>query len=312
MYTSVIIITIIYTLITIMIYVKYNLDAKPTETYDIFRDKLDISASEAAYLLDKNCNTLDLILANLLTLIDKGYVKLETLNTDKQREYIFSKTDKEDFSNMKNHEMWSYKTMFSKDITKVNLKDLLNEMKYNNNKLKDIELSETTIKRSLDMELQNQGIIDCNAEKQLFKINKFSIILIIISFLILLISFIINETEFFECSYISFLFSLLIYKSTGLKEEKLTIYGANKLEEAKGFRNYLKEYIITEDKPLYMVNILEYNYIMAIAFGMAKLEQNEFIHKTYKNIQTFNLSFNLWKTIISVIIVLSILSMYII
>ena len=64
MYTSVIILVIIYTLFLLYVYVRYNLDAKNQNiNVEIYRDELEISPSEAAYLINKDCDSLNIILA---------------------------------------------------------------------------------------------------------------------------------------------------------------------------------------------------------------------------------------------------------
>ena len=55
MYSSVIILVIVYTLFLLYVYVRYNLDAKNQNiNVDLYRDELEISPSEAAYLINKN------------------------------------------------------------------------------------------------------------------------------------------------------------------------------------------------------------------------------------------------------------------
>ena len=91
MYTSVIILTIIYTIILLYVYIKYNLDAKDIYDYnEIYREKLNISASEAAYLIDKDCDSLNIILADILTLIEKKYIKMTIVGEGEERDYIFT------------------------------------------------------------------------------------------------------------------------------------------------------------------------------------------------------------------------------
>ena len=72
MYTSVTILTVFYIILLLYVYLRYNLDARDNSDYDkIYREPLDISASEAAYLVNKNGDGLDLILADILSLVDK-------------------------------------------------------------------------------------------------------------------------------------------------------------------------------------------------------------------------------------------------
>ena len=120
--------------------------------------------------------------------------------------------------------------------------------------------------------------------------------------LVFLITLLTKNAEYIEFSSIGFLFSILFYRTTTLKEDKLTKYGTETRKKAIGFKNFLEQYVISKDKPLYMVNILEYNYIMAVAFGFAKLGENEFVHNTYKGIQTRKLT----RSIINVLLLIAI------
>ena len=288
MYLSVLILTVLYTILLVYIYLRYNLDAKDNSEYDrMYRDELDISASEAAYLIDKNCDSLNMILADILTLIQKDYIQLEIKGEGKKKEYIFRKKDtQQENSNIKAHEMSAYR-LFFQDKNEINLKEYLTELKSDNKKIEELELKSVSIKNEIEYELRKQNITDEKSEKKLFKINKFSISIIfifLISFITTIV-FIKNNIEYIEFTSIGLLFSILLYRTTMLKEDKLTKYGVETKKKAIGFKNYLAQYLITQDKPLYMVNVLEYNYIMAVAFGFAKFGEKEFIRKTFNNIQ---------------------------
>ena len=285
MYNSILILTVIYFVFICYVYFRYNMDVSDNSEYDkMYREKLDISASEAAYLENKNCNSLNIILADILTLNEKGYIKIELLEEGEKRDYKFIKQDNQDNSKLKSHEMSSYRLFFD-NKTEVILSEFIYDIKTNYTKQSELELKSVSIKNDIEYELINQNIIDEKAEKKLLKYNNLSIRLILIFIFVLITTLIIWNKEYIKFSIIGFLFSCLLYRSTILKEDKLTKFGVETKKKAKGFKKYLREYVITEDKPLYMINILEYNYIMAVAFGFAKLGENEFIHNTYKEIQ---------------------------
>jgi len=286
MYTSVIILVIVYTLFLLYVYVRYNLDAKNENiNVELYRDELEISPSEAAYLINKNGDSLNIILADILALINKKYIKMEILGEGKERDYIFTKIENAEIEDIKSHEMGSFRLFFNgKD--KVSLKQYIREIKKDNNSLKDLELKAASIKTDIEFELEKQGIINKTAERKLFKFNKFSISLIIIFGVSLIFSLLLQlNAEIFEFMLIGTLFSLLLYNTTDIKEDKLTSYGAEIKNKSIGCNRYIKEYLMAENKPLYMVNVLEYNYTMAVAFGFAKLGEDEFVHNTYKKIQ---------------------------
>lgn len=285
MYTSVITLAIIYTLILLYIYIRYNLDAKDSAEYEIYREKLEVLPSEAAYLLNKNCDSLNIILADILTLIEKGYITMSTIGEGKQRDYIFTKVEDAENTNIKNHEMSSYR-LFFRDRERVSLKEYLESLQKNTEYLEELELRIPSIKNDIEMELSKQGIIDEVSERRLFKFNKLSITLILIFGISFFTTMFLGNIEYFEFSCVGLLFSIIMYRTTGIREDKLTKHGAQIKKQAEGFRRFIQEYIISEDKPLYMVNVLEYNYTMAIAFGFAELGENEFIHKTYEKIKS--------------------------
>ena len=286
MYTSVIILVIIYTLFLLYVYVKYNLDAKNENlNIEIYRDELEISPSEAAYLIDKNCDSLNIILADILTLINKKYIKMEIVGEGSERDYIFTKIENAENEAIKSHEMGSFRLFFN-GREQVSLKKYIREVKKDNNTLKDLELKTASVKTDIEFELEKQGIIDKIAERKLFKLNRFSILLTMIFGFVCVFSLLLQlNTEIIEFTIIGTLFSLLFYNTTDTKEDKITSYGAEMKNKSQGCKRYIKEYLIAENKPLYMVNVLEYNYTMAVAFGLAKLGEEEFIHNTYKNIQ---------------------------
>lgn len=307
MYTSVTILTIIYTIFLIYIYVKYNMDAKDKIDYNkIYREKLEISASEAAYLLNKRCDSLNIILADLLTLIEKGHLRMETEGEGKERDYIFIKTENSDTTNLKGHEMSVYRLFFNESGTKqVKIKEYLEKLKNDEKYINELELKIPSIKNDIEFELRRRGITDIKAEKKLFKFNKMSISLITIFAFGFIIALFSTKLELIEFFLVGLLFSILLNITTGIKEDKLTSYGVKMRKQAEGFKNYLEKNVIAEDKPLYMVNVLEYNYIMAVAFGLAKLGENEFVHDTYRKIKVRDLINGIFYFIIIVAIIIA-------
>lgn len=286
MYTSVIILVILYTIFLLYVYIKYNLDAKNENTnFEFYRDELEISPSEAAYLINKNCNSLNIILADILTLINKKYIKMTIVGEGEERDYIFTKLDNTENIKIKNHEMGSFRLFFN-GKNEVSLKEYLKELKNDNIALGELELKASSINTDIEFELERQGIIDKVAERKLFKFNRFSISLIII-FAFGFVSALLLQlnAEIIEFTLIGTLFSLLFYNTTDTKEDKLTKYGAEIKNKAKRCKKFIEEFIMAENKPLYMVNVLEYNYTMAVAFGLAELGENEFVHNAYKKMQ---------------------------
>lgn len=307
MYSSVIILVIVYTLFLLYIYFKYNLDAKNENiNVDLYRDELEISPSEAAYLINKDCDSLNIILADILALINKKYIKMEIVGEGKERDYIFTKIENAEVKDVKSHEIGSFRVFFN-GKEQVSLKQYIREICSDSNSLKNLELKTASIKTDIEFELEKQGIIDKIAERKLFKFNRFSILLIMLFGFVCVFSLLLQlNAEIIEFTILGTLFSLLFYNTTDIKEDKLTEYGTEMKNKSQGCKNYIKEYLMAEDKPLYMVNVLEYNYTMAVAFGLAEIGEDEFVHNTYKKIQ-INKSFG--NLIYIAIIIVSIILM---
>ena len=84
------ILIIIYFIIIIYVNLRYNLDEKCNKKYDIFRETdIGITPIEAAYLLDANANSLDLLLAGVLELTRNGYIDLKIEESNGKKDYIF-------------------------------------------------------------------------------------------------------------------------------------------------------------------------------------------------------------------------------
>lgn len=286
MYTPSLILVIVYCITILYVYFRYNMDATDNSEYDkMYREKLDISASEAAYLLNKNCSSIDIILADILTLVEKGYIKMETRGSGEETDYIFEKVENASSANIKNHEMAAFRLLF-KAKDKVSLNQFVEDLIKNEASLKELEEKMPAMKNEIEYELRRQDITDKVAERRLLKFNRLSITLMVLFSILLVITVPFRKPEYLEFSSIGILLSILLYKTTGIKEDKLTSKGVETKKKAQGFKKFLQEYIISKDKPLYMVNVLEYNYTMAIAFGLSKIGKNEFIHDEYKRIKT--------------------------
>ena len=104
---------VIYVIIIIAIYFRYNKDATPYKKIEYYRDSLEINPSEAAYLLNPNSESISLILADLLSLVNKKQLKLDMNSiSESEKEYIFYRNPKIDFTTMKNHGAMSYELFF--------------------------------------------------------------------------------------------------------------------------------------------------------------------------------------------------------
>lgn len=267
------------------VYVKYNKDAIPSERYDLYREKLDILPAEAGYLINKDCENADLILSDILTLVNEDYIKMELIVDD----YVFSKTEKTDFTNLKAHQVLAYKLCFQ-DREQITLQEFLKDIRYDQERKEEAEVKYYSIKVLLDSELEKMGITDTNARKAMQKINSFSLKLIfiipIIFFLNIFYEAIVSKNGIVSgILYIIEVFLIVLYMTTNSDEDKLTTWGANLREKALGFKHFLEENTIMEDKPFYMINILEYNYTTAIAMGLADMANTKFSKKYIQSIK---------------------------
>ena len=270
---------VIYVIIIIAIYFRYNKDATPYKKIEYYRDSLEINPSEAAYLLNPNSESISLILADLLSLVNKKQLKLDMNSiSESEKEYIFYRNPKIDFTTMKNHEAMSYKLFFdmNEGKDKVYLDEFLTKLENNKNAYKEFEVKCYAIKESIKTELEKQGITDGDARRKMRKIHDRSVFWGILVAILLVIAIIVKNTVLTEITYITTAFIFMLYHITDREEHKITPKGAEILEKARALKRYIKDYILTEDKPIYTVNILDYYYTMAIAFNMAHIGKEEF------------------------------------
>ena len=69
------IISLLYIAFIIYIHYVYNHEKKPQNTYLIWREKLEIDPVLAAYLIDEDYEWTNFVLADILSLVDEGYVR---------------------------------------------------------------------------------------------------------------------------------------------------------------------------------------------------------------------------------------------
>ena len=201
-----------------------------------------------------------------------------------ENDYKFTKLSDEGNMNAKNHQMLSYNMLFSINGNKVNeitLKDFKKQFIENEEAVKSAQLKAIAIKDAINLEMEKQGLINVIARKTLFKYNKFSITVCILAIMAFIIATLAWNVFYMVLSMFWILSSILFYTSTNYHEEKLTDYGIECREKAIGLKNYVEEYMISEDKPIYTLNIYDYYYIMAVAIGEAEVAEKEFIKKEY-------------------------------
>ena len=71
----VLIVSLLYIIFIIYVHYVYNYEKKPTNEYPIWREKLEIDSVLAAYLINKDYEWMNFVLADILTLVDDGYVR---------------------------------------------------------------------------------------------------------------------------------------------------------------------------------------------------------------------------------------------
>ena len=286
----VILLGIVYLIILIRIYVKYNKDQKPKNNIEYYKEELEITPSEAAWLCNKDEKGIYLILADLLSLVNKRKLNLEIIHTsnngNNEKEYVFSKNPNIDLHSMSNHEAMSYELFFDmfENKDKFYLSEFLDKVEGSKHVYKELSIKYHAIKYSIMLELEKNGIMDGNARKKMQKINSRCLGLGILSLFLLIISLIFKNDIFIKSVYLTMFFLFMLYLVTKRDEYKLTSKGADVLEKSMALKKYIQDYIIVDDKPIYAVNILDYYYTSAIAFEMADLGRKEFYKDSVKNI----------------------------
>jgi len=311
------VLVVIYLILIIYVNVRYNVDEKCNKKYDIFRETdIGISPIEAAYLLDANANSLDLLLAGVLELSRKGYIDLRIEELNGKKDYVFSKTKKEfKASEFKKYEVSIYRLFFNDEFTnKVCLSQYLNKLNFNNKTIEELEVRMINIKEMIDQEFINKGIEDENSRKKIKQFEKIgrisfntflTITLVMLAFTFFSIM-LYKKVIFF--SLVGILMSILLIVNTTKRQRKITVYGDDLREKVKGIKNLLKDYSLIKERPIYTVKVLEEKYIWGVALGIADLGEKEFIKPVYLKKKTKFTIYALVETMIILILMIIVIS----
>ena len=228
-----ILLALLYVFIVLYVYCRYNMDPEATEKYDLYREELEISPAEAGYMINADCNGKDLILSEILSLVTKGYIKMEMVEQDGKKDYVFSRTGRIDFVGLKNHEVLAYQFFFDQrrghiSFDEISLKEYYLYINEVNDKYQDYEMRMSAIKDGIKLEFEKKGIVDRWATKMLRKCNdiaKFIIILPILCFLHPATYMLAME----DITYIfiilaTIIFGIVLYVTTNSDEQRYTQY----------------------------------------------------------------------------------------
>ena len=169
---------IINILLIIWIYKKY---IYIPQSQEITNEKIaELDPALIGYIDDKNGNSIDWILSEILDLNRKGYIEIDYVreNID-EYEYIMKKKDNIEISQLKKYELTAYRFLFS-ESDEISMTELEEKILRSMQAEIDVNVKSFSIRNEIEEELIKQNIIDYSAKEILSILKKVYMILIII------------------------------------------------------------------------------------------------------------------------------------
>lgn len=170
---------IINILLIIWLYKKY-IYIPPIR--DLSNEEIDeLDPALIGYIDDKNGNSIDWILSEILDLNRKGYIEIEYVRKDiDEYEYIMKKKDDIEISQLKKYELTAYRFLFSEN-DEISMTELEEKILRSMQAEIDVNVKSFNIRNEIEGELIKQNIIDYSAKEILSVLKKVYMMLILIS-----------------------------------------------------------------------------------------------------------------------------------
>lgn len=259
---------IINILLIIWIYKKYIYIPKIFDESSAQIDELDPAL--IGYIDDKNGNSIDWILSEILDLNRKGYIKIEYVREDiDEYEYIMKKKDNIEISQLKKYELTAYRFLFS-ESDEISMSELEEKILRSMQAEIDVNVKSFSIRNEIEEELIKQKIIDYSAKEILSILKKVYLMLILISICL------IRNIQLSQ-GIILFIESIIVFFMMS-KATPFTIKGKKLYSKIQRYKEGLEYNEILKEKKI-MHNILfERIYADSIALHIMSEARKEFIH----------------------------------
>lgn len=269
---------IINILLIIWIYKKYIYIPQVHDGSSEDIEKLDPAL--IGYIDDKNGNSIDWILSEILDLNRKGYIEIEYVRKDiDEYEYIMRKKDNIEISQLKKYELTAYRFLFSEsdEITMTELEEkILRSMQAEI----DVNVKSFSIRSEIEEELIKQHIIDYPAKEILSILKK------VYMMLILIVICLVKNIELLQ-GIILFIESIIVFFMMS-KAIPFTRKGKNLYSKIQHYKKELEYNEILKEKKIMHNILLERTYANSIALHIMSEARKEFIHDELivRNIKT--------------------------
>ena len=261
-------IIIINILLIIWIYKKYIYIPKIFDESSVQINELDPAL--IGYIDDRNGNSIDWILSEILSLNKKGFIEIEYVREDIDKyEYIMKKKDNIELSQLKKYELTAYRFLFS-ESDEISMTELEEKILRSMQAEIDVNVKSVSIRNEIEEELIKQNIIDYRAKEILSILKKVYFMLILISICLIENIQLVQGGILFVESIIVF---LLMLNATPFTKKGKSLYS-----RIQHYKKELEYNEILKEKKI-MHNILfEKIYLDSIALHIMSEARKEFIH----------------------------------
>ena len=259
---------IINVLLIILIYKKYIYIPKIFDESSVQIDELDPAL--IGYIDDKDGNSIDWILSEILELNKKGYIEIDYLREDiDEYEYIMKKKDNIELSQLKKYELTTYRFLFS-ESDEISMTELEENILRSMQAEIDVNVKSVSIRNEIEEELIKQNIIDYPAKEILSILKKIYLMLILISVcLIKNIQLVQAGILFIESIIVFFMMSNAI---------PFTKKGKSLYSKIQRYKKELEYNEILKEKKIIHSLLFEKIYADSIALHIMSEARKEFIH----------------------------------
>lgn len=235
------------------------------------QDIENLAPALIGYIENKDGNSIDWLLAEILELDRKGYVEIEYQREDiNQYEYIIKKSDQKDLSKLKKYELTAYRLLFSEYRDEITVNELEEKILNSMSTEKDVNVKSFSIRNEIEEELIKENIIDTSAKKLLSNIKKIHIIITLA-----IIIFMKNIGIHYEI--ILLIQSIIIFYIIS-KAKTFTQKGKSIYLQIKEYKNKLEDNELLKEKKIIHNVVLEKDYANSIALHIMSEARKEFIN----------------------------------
>lgn len=271
-----IIINIIFIIWLFRKYMYIPKQLKETSKFDI----RELDPALIGYIDDKDGNSIDWILAEILDLNRKDYIDIDYIREDiNEYDYVMRKKEDVDISQLEKYELTAYRLLFD-HTDEITINELEEKVKISQSKAEDSNIKGISIRNELESKLIELNIIDENSKNNLKLIKKLYIIITLIMIFMLKDRGIVQLAIFLiETIGVFYIFNQgVAFSETGKKLAS----------EIKQYKRDLRNNTLLEERKIVHNILMEKEYINSIALHITSEARKEFIHDELQEVARKN------------------------